>query len=182
MGLLKEPVPVKFVVAVTHKNDTLLEKTKKALEFQYGMIDLESPPFAFDHTQYYEKEMGPNLMKQLFSFQKLDKREKLIEIRLFSLQLEKKFSKGNRRQVNIDPGYLELSKLVVSSTKNFDHRIYLGQGVYGDVQLRYRKGEFVTNEWTYPDYCSQVVLDFLLDVRDNYFETLKQLTDDKSYI
>ncbi|MFQ5824512.1 MAG: DUF4416 family protein [bacterium] len=180
MGQLKEPFPIKFLAAVTYKNDTLLKETKKALEFQYGRIDHESPPFAFDHTQYYEHEMGPDLMKQLFSFQVLYKIEELIEFKLFSLQLEKRFSKGDRRQVNIDPGYLELSKLVISSTKNFDHRIYLGRGVFGDVQLRYRKGQFVTNEWTYPDYCSQIVLNFLLEVRAIYIEKLKQLSNDKS--
>lgn len=182
MGQLKQPLPVKFLAAVTYKNDTLLKETKKELEFRYGMIDVESPPFAFSHTQYYEKEMGPDLMKQLFSFERLEKREHLIEFKLFSLQLEKKFSKGDRRQVNIDPGYLELSKLVVSSTKNFDHRIYLGQGVYGDVQLRYRKGQFVTNEWTYPDYGSQIVLDFLLQIRKIYSDRLKQLSNVRSHL
>jgi hypothetical protein len=175
MEQVREPLPVKFIAAVTYKNQVFLIETKKALESRYGRIDLESAPFAFNHTQYYEKEMGPNLMKQLFSFDALNAREELIEFKLFSLQLEKKFSEADRRRVNIDPGYLELSKLVVSSTKNFDHRIYLGRGVYGDVQLRYRQGQFVANEWTYPDYRSQDVLNFLIEVRSIYFEKLKQL-------
>ncbi len=176
MGQIKVPPPVKFIVAVTFSNDAFLEKTKKALESEYGIIDLESPIFAFHHTRYYEKEMGSGLKKQLFSFRELGNSEKLIEFKLFSLQLEKEFSKEGKRQVNIDPGYLELSKLVLSSTKNFDHRIYLGKGVYGDVQLRYRKGQFVANEWTYPDYRSQLVLDFLITVRNGYFNRLKQVS------
>ncbi|MFQ5825247.1 MAG: DUF4416 family protein [bacterium] len=182
MGVLKVPQPVKFLTAVTYSHHEILIATKKALENRFDKIDLESPPFAFDHTRYYEKEMGPNLRKQFFSFAGLHERERLIELKLYSLELEKKYSRGGKRQANMDPGYLELCKLVVSSTKNFDHRIYLGQGVFGDVQLRFRKGEFITNDWTYPDYHSQTVINFLLEVRAHYYKQLNQLIDGKDHL
>lgn len=178
MGHLKELLPVKFLAAVTFNNDEILRLTKKDLEIQFGKIDLESRPFAFNHTNYYEKEMGPNLMKQFFSFEKLNKRENLVDFKLYSMDLERKYSREGRRQINIDPCYLELSKLVVSSTKNFDHRIYIGQGIFADVQLRFRKGKFVTNDWTYPDYRSETVINFLLKVREYYFKKLKVLSHD----
>ena len=171
---------MKFLAAVTYRNNEILKQTKNALNKRYGKIDIESEPFAFDHTQYYEKEMGPNLIKKFFSFDHLNKPEMLIEFKLYALALEKKFSKENKRQVNIDPSYLELGKLVVSSTKNFDHRIYLDQGVFGDVQLRFRKGKFTTNDWTYPDYCSKTVVNFLLEVRASYSKQLKYLSDESN--
>ncbi|MFQ5751617.1 MAG: DUF4416 family protein [bacterium] len=171
----RESEPVKYITAITFNNTEVLKLTIAALENQYSRVDVKSPPFKFDHTQYYKKEMGSQLMKQFFSFVNLDKKENLVHWKLFALELENQYAIAGKRQVNIDPAYLELAKLVVSSSKNFDHRIYLGQGIYGDVQLRYRNRQFVTNDWTYPDYCSAIVINFVKKVRNIYFQQLKQL-------
>ncbi len=78
-----------------------------------------------------------------------------------------------KRKINVDTSYLELAKLVVASTKNFAHRIYLGQGIYGDLQLRFSKNEFIPNEWTFPDYKSESSIQFFKNVRTTYFAQLK---------
>ncbi|MCH7754248.1 DUF4416 family protein [candidate division KSB1 bacterium] len=64
------------------------------------------------------------------------------------------------------------AKLVVASAKNFAHRIYLGRGIYGDLQLRYCQGAFVENECPYPDYKSEPILQFLEKTRKTYFNQL----------
>jgi len=168
--------PVKFLTAITYNNEELLRSSINELEKAQGEIDLKSASFKFNYTRYYEKEMGAGLEKQFFSFKSLGSPEQLIDRKRRALELEKKFSKGGLRQVNIDPAYLELAKLVVASTKNFAHRIYLGRGVYGDLQLRYCHGEFVENEWTYPDYKSEPILQFLEKTRNTYFNQLKRLS------
>ena len=38
--------------------------------------------------------------------------------------------------------------------KDFAHRMYLGRGVYAEVTLFYRHGEWLKTEWTFPDYAS----------------------------
>ena len=119
--------------------------------------------------------MGPQLTKKFFSFQTLVGMEFLVERKLFTISLEKKYALNGNRRVNIDPGYLELAKVVVATTKNFDHRVYLGRGIYGDVQLRYRGGKFVSNDWTYPDYRSPIFVQFIEAVREIYSNQLKQL-------
>jgi hypothetical protein len=81
--------------------------------------------------------------------------------------------KQNRRIVNIDPAYLELGKLIVASTKNFDHRVYLDKGIYADVQLRYHGGGFIANDWTYPDYRDQKIIDFFTQIRTSYLNELR---------
>ncbi|HNY92028.1 MAG TPA: DUF4416 family protein, partial [bacterium] len=75
-----------------------------------------------------------------------------------------------RRRVNLDPGYSEAAKLVLATTKNFGHRIYLGQGIYGDVQLFWRKGRFQSNPWTYPDYLEAKSLEFFSALRQDYLK------------
>ncbi|MFQ5705909.1 MAG: DUF4416 family protein [bacterium] len=163
---------VKYIAALMFSKDELNREAKHNLETQFGEIDQESPAFRFTHTEYYAKEMGPDLMKQFVSFKKLKEREELVSLKLYAMGLEDQFAKAGQRQVNIDPAYLELAKLVVASRKNFDHRIYLGKGVFADLQLRYRHGQFVALEWTYPDYQSEIVLTFLQRVRARYYDEL----------
>ena len=56
--------------------------------------------------------------------------------------------------MNLDPGCLSAGKVVLATTKNQQHRIYLGSGIYAEVALRYRDGRWQPWEWTYPDYRS----------------------------
>ena len=164
---------VKFLTAITYSNEDLLISSINELEKTHGEIDLKSASFEFKYTKYYDEEMGSGLKKQFFSFKTLGSPEQLVDRKHQALELEKEFSLEGRRQVNIDPAYLELAKLVVASTKNFAHRIYLGRGIYGDLQLRYCRNEFIANEWTYPDYKSELSLQFLSKTRKIYFKQLK---------
>ena len=59
------------------------------------------------------------------------------------------------RPLNLDPGYLTEAKLVLASTKDHAHRIYLGEGIYAEVTLNYRKRAWQKCPWTYPDYQRQ---------------------------
>jgi hypothetical protein len=58
------------------------------------------------------------------------------------------------RPINLDPGYVDSPKLVLASMKNYAHRIYLGRGVYAEVTLLHRRGQWTALEWTFPDYAS----------------------------
>jgi hypothetical protein len=82
---------------------------------------------------------------------------------------------GSRRRINLDPGYVDLSKLVLATTKNHQHRLYLGQGVYGEVTLRFTRKSFRPWEWTYPDYRSEHYVQFFNEVRNTYLEQLRKL-------
>ena len=140
----------------------------------YGAIEYATNPFEFDHTNYYVKEMGANLKKRFFCFEKLHPIDCFVDYKLLSLRLESRFMKDDKRTVNIDPGYLELAKLVLASTKNFDHRVYLNKGIYADVQLRYHGGGFIANVWTYPDYKEKGVVEFFTKIRSSYLNELRK--------
>jgi len=56
------------------------------------------------------------------------------------------------RPLNLDPGYLTEAKLVLASTKDHAHRIYLGRGIYAEVTLHYQNGRWQSHDWTYPDF------------------------------
>jgi hypothetical protein len=168
LGKVKIPKPVKLICAVTFSVGITHEKINAILNNHFGTLDLQSEIFDFYHTHYYEKEMGQNLKKYYISFTNLIEAEKVAEIKIVTNLLEKAYLNGENRRINLDPGYIEKAKLILVTTKNFSHRIYLGSGIFGDVQLRMKGGTFQTLEWTYPDYQEEAVIHFFRRVRDRY--------------
>jgi hypothetical protein len=142
---------------------------------RYGPVDFLSEPLAFDFTVYYEPEMGPGLRRRLAGFGPLIAPEELPAIKLWTNALESRFLNERKgRKVNIDPGYLAASKLILATGKDYSHRIYLGQGIYGDLTLWFQKGAWAPLPWTYPDYGSQPLIGLLGLLRKRYLWQLKK--------
>ncbi len=172
-----KPNPVKLFVAVFTANINLFEDVKKILEEKFGEIDFESEIFNFDNTDYYEEEMGKNLKKKFYFFKNLISPEKIVDVKIEAMKIEEKFMENEKRKINIDPGYLDLSKLVLSSKKDYSHRIYLGKGVYAEVTLFFKKGNFYTFPYTYPDYRREDYIRTFLKVREILKKQIKELFD-----
>ncbi|NPA39704.1 MAG: DUF4416 family protein [Thermodesulfobacteria bacterium] len=168
------PEPVVFFLAITGKDQSLWEVALKEVALHLGNVVFSSKVYDFSSfTSYYEKEMGKNLKKALFFFEKLMPPEFLIDLKHICYEIENRFKVNDCRRINIDPGYLNLSKLVLSTFKDFSHRIYLGRSVFAEVTLRFKKGKFEPLEWTYPDYSQPEILEFLQKVRLWYKERLR---------
>jgi hypothetical protein len=88
-------------------------------------------------------------------------------------EIEKVFSEEGKRSINIDPGYMLMSRFVLATGKDFTHRVYLGKGIYADLTLIFKRGEFQTLSWTYPDYADTIMLQHLTGVRNKYISDLK---------
>lgn len=174
MAQANRPSPVKLIMGTIFSDEGILIKAKVNLNRKFGPFDCESPIFSFDFTPYYEQEMGQNLKRQFFSFQKLINPQKLAAIKVYTNCLEKKFSLKSppARRINLDPGYICASKLVLASCKDFSHRAYLGRGIYAEVTLHFRKGSFAPWPWTYPDYQTQDYLQLFNKIRAIYLSQL----------
>ena len=176
MGQIHTPDPVKLICGLIFSGQDVLQQALERLQVRLGVIDVHSKVFPFTHTDYYHREMGADLERMFVSFQRLFRCEQLAEVKAFTNGLEENLSQINqgqkKRRANIDPGYLEASKLVLASTKNFSHRIYLGRGVFAEVTLQYRANRFQSLPWTYPDYQDPRVVDFLLLARRIYMEQI----------
>ena len=101
--------------------------------------------------------MGPDLLRQFVSFEPLIDPGRLAEIKRETNELERRIADDAaaleiERPVNIDPGYVTPDKLVLATTKDRAHRIYLSSGIYAEVTLVYARGAWQPLEWTYPDY------------------------------
>ncbi|NOZ61225.1 MAG: DUF4416 family protein [Calditrichaeota bacterium] len=175
MAKPKIPLNVKLFIAITFSVDQTYDQIKEILQNEFGPVDCLSAIFPFDYTRYYSREMGSDLRKQLLGFERLIPPDNLPEIKLRTNGIEDRFSLDGNRRVNLDPGYLSAANVVMATTKNFDHRIYLGKGIFGDVQLRYRANKFHFNPWTYPDYKDKYIIDFLARTRKIYMKEFDRM-------
>lgn len=176
MGKVRQPLRVKLFMGMISGEEDLFDEAEEKLIQKFGLVDFKSPIISFQHTPYYESEMGVNLKRKFISFQGLIDPAEIGEIKLFANQFEQDFLHPDTddRRINLDPGYLTLSKLVLASTKDYQHRIYLGRGIYAEVTLCYHKGKgFEPREWTYPDYRTGEYLEIFNHLREIYQGQLK---------
>ncbi len=174
VGIAKTPPDVKLIVSLLGADVALLDQAQAALEEVFGPADWQSELLPFDHTNYYTAEHGPGLMRRLVAFQRLIDPGRLSAIKHQTNALEGRWTREGRRRVNLDPGYLSLSKLVLATTKDHGHRVYLGGGIYAEVTLRYQDGSFQTWPWTYPDYGSPRYCALLGELRERYKAQLRE--------
>ncbi len=170
MGIIKPPHEAHPFIAVMFTNAQELTALQSIMCQKLGEYFEPGPIYkVLDFTDYYAEEFGSQLQKQFYVFNQPVSLEKFHEIKIWSNQIEQDFaqvvSDGWRRRVNLDPGYLEPSKLVLFSTKNYSHRIYIGAGIYAETTLIYERGNFKILPWTYPDYSWETNLRYLLEIR-----------------
>jgi hypothetical protein len=175
MGAIHQPWPVKLIMPMFTGEEGLFTRAEEILCETYGPVDYVSGELAFDHTDYYRDEFGAGLRRKFLAFEQLIDPGQLAAIKRHTNDIERMLGSDEGRRINLDPGYLSGAKLVLASTKNHSHRIYLAQGIYAEVTLIYRGGAFGTLPWTYPDYASEPYLEILRAIRSIYLEQLAVL-------
>ncbi|MGE5304143.1 MAG: DUF4416 family protein [Alphaproteobacteria bacterium] len=178
MGIPRDPKPAKYFVALLSSGPESLNRAENDLVTVLGAIDSRSETLPWAVSSFYEKEMGPNLLRRFVSFEPLLSPEKLAEVKLTTQQVEEKnrgtLTQPSGRRVNLDPGYIEAGKLVLASTKNASQRIYLRSGIYAEATLLYYEGGFHGCSYTYPDYLWPETLAFLTRLRAIYLQQLRE--------
>ncbi|WP_413854167.1 DUF4416 family protein [Candidatus Ruminimicrobium bovinum] len=166
MGKINKAYPVKFFFGLIFNETFDIKQVYSLLEQKFNnKIDIYSPAIDFTFTKYYNKEMGKNLKRQWIAFEKLVQPDMLADIKIETNNIEDSYAEDKNRIVNIDPGYITPANVILASTKDFSHRIYLGKGIYGEVTTIYRKEGFTKLPWTYPDYLCPTATEFILEAR-----------------
>ncbi len=178
MWNLKKPEPVKLFIGILAADKNCLHSAIEALRSEFGKVDLISDIWPFTQTDYYKDQTGENILRQFVGIEGLIDPGKLAEIKHRTNVLEKelaaRLNTNLPRPVNLDPGIIEPSKLVLATTKNYAHRIYIGSEMYAEVTLTYEKGLWQSFEYTYPDYKQRCYHDFFTKIRTKLLEQLKQ--------
>jgi len=177
MRNVKEPKPVKLIVGILATDHQCLHIAIETIDNKIGKTDSASDVWPFDKTDYYKEQTGSRILRQFVSIEKLIKPSLLAKIKHKTNKLEQKLAAKSAlpipRPVNLDPGIIEPSKLVLATTKNYSHRIYIGKKMYAEVTLIFDKGKWQPFEYTYPDYRQQCYFDYFTKVRNKLLEQLK---------
>ncbi len=169
-----KPEDVKLLAAVLYQDRQNLDDALDLLSETFSTTDFHGDFFPFAESDYYEPEMGTDLKRLVVSFEQLVQPDFLVESKLRSRDLERKLSRGDKRRVNIDMGYLDLFKIVLASFKGRGNKIYMSDGVWADMVLYFENGQFRTFLWGFPDFNSGIYDDSFLQIRDIYKTQLKR--------
>lgn len=133
----------------------------------FGPVLAESQPRPWK-SDYYRDELGWPITRRFVFFENPVSQDRLPDIKLKTIEMEAALSSGRGRSINLDPGYLTLAKVVLASTKDYSHRIYLGKGIFAEVSLHYQGGGFRPHLFTYPDFREDETLRMFGDMREAF--------------
>jgi len=165
MADVREVKKAKLFVGMLSSNTALFEEIKKELSV-FGGIDFESDVFDWDFTKFYEEEMGSGLKRKFVFFDRMIMPEEITEVKLKTNKIEKKFAEKGSRRINLDPGYLTQMKVVLASAKDSSHKVYIKDGIYGDIALRFRNNSFEPFDYTYSDFKSKDYIKLFNEMRE----------------
>ena len=163
---------VKLIIGFIFRDEEALKKAEVLISRKFGAADLQSRIIPFSHTDYYTKEFGGNLKRKFISLRRLVNPEDIYRTKLLTNGIERKLSKAGKRMINIDPGYIIEAKLVLLTTKDYGHRVYLKNGIYAESTLKFHHGTYLPWETTYPDYKSDTYIEIFKEIRDLYRKQL----------
>lgn len=168
----------KLFTAILSREAGLFDTTRERLSLSFGPVKIISPIYPWTHSRYYEGDMGTDLKRIFLFFDMPIQPDTLPDIKNMTNEFERYFRDNAAadmagRPVNIDPGYLTLSRVVLASTKDYSHRIYIGKGIYAEVTLYYKDKTYRPFQYTYPDYRSPEYISLFNMARDRMFSDVK---------
>ena len=170
--------PAKALIGVLFQKEDIYQQFLRHLEAIEVEIELESEIYKFDSTDYYQEEMGSGLYRIFLSLKGLYPVEQSVSLKNETNSWENEWKEAGKRTLNLDPGYLDLHKVVLLSGKEGPQKIYLGGGIWADLNLIRKAGRFEALPWTFPDLRESHYHSFFERVRENLKLDLKSIRKD----
>jgi len=180
MREIRSPIPVKLFIGMLSPEPELFDICADIVSKEYGPIDYQSEMVSWTNSDFYQQEMGSGIIRKFIFFERLMDPGDLPAVKNNTIRIEKSLAvqTGNRtrRRINLDPGYVTEAKVVLATTKDYTHRLYIGKGIYAEVTLRYINKDrcFTPFDYTYFDYCSETYKTMFNKARDVLRTTLQR--------
>jgi Domain of unknown function (DUF4416) len=129
------------------QKENLIKFWEEKFGKSFALIPLNNPL-----NDYYQKEMGQGLKRIFFISAKSFPRDFLLSTKLQAISWENSWAYQGKRRVNVDIGLLTSENFLLATTKNYSHRIFIGQNIFADLTYFFHQGRLQTLPWTYPDY------------------------------
>jgi hypothetical protein len=174
MGTIRICEPAILFIGILCSDPVILPHVQQTLTEEFGDLLLESPASNWASSEYYKEEMGWPLSRKFIFFKSLIDPGSLAIVKIRTNEIEASLAVKGKRRINLDPGYLTLAKVVLASTKNYVHRIYLQEGIYGEITLYFQDGKFRPHLFTYRDYQEKHSVDMFMHVRTLFRKQLEE--------
>jgi hypothetical protein len=161
--LFEEPI---LFIGALFSDSRIFDEVAPILTDNFGNILFQSSTHSWEYSGHYNRELGTPIYRTFIFFDRIIDPSTLADIKLFTNGLENIYSQSGKRRINLDPGYLTLAKVVLASTKNYSHRIYIGKGIYAELALLHRDRQFIAMPYTYNDYKDQTYVAMFMNVRN----------------
>ena len=180
MAVPTSPLPVCRFAGLLAGTEEELAAARWELTQWYGKIDDQSEVLPFTFSDYYKDQMGPSLLRQWVRFEALFNPEHLakckLETNMAETLLARQFpQRGVVRPINIDPGYVHKYKVILATTKDHSHRVYISEGIYGEVTLHWHQNVWTPWPWTYADHRTDAAQAFFVRARTAYLAQLQKI-------
>ncbi len=159
---------VQPIVGVLAASPALLAEAEAAVAATVAPIAMASTPQPWTVSDYYAPEMGDALWRQYLACDALMAPDHLAELKRLTGRLEMRWRAGGGRAVNLDPGYLDLLRVVLASTKDAAHRVAIAAGMWAEATLHFEQGRFAPWPYTYSDYAGADACAFFTRVRARF--------------
>ena len=178
MGLAEKFEKEKLIIGFIYTSDEDFRKALSIMTDRFGQTDFETEEFSFtrEFSDYYDEELGGEARRKIISFRDLIDPELQADIKTFTNKVEAELAIDGKRKVNLDPGFLSHGRLLLATTKKTGFRIPLKDGIYTELTLFYARGAWQKLPWTYRDYQSERVQNFLTEVRREYLRQRRSET------
>lgn len=176
MGQIYEFEEEKLIIGVIYHEKEILDKVMDILIDEFGEVDGMCEEFSFseEFSTYYDEEIGGEGLRRIYSFKKTVDPARQAEIKERTNEIEAQFSINGKRQINLDPGFINHGRLMLATTKAAGFRIPLKNGIHTELTLFYARGGWHKFPWSYRDYQSERVQQFLTEVRKKYLAQRKE--------
>lgn len=178
MGAVYDFEKEKLIIGVIYHEKEILDRAMEILTREFGEIEDVSEVFSFskEFSSYYDDEIGGEGLRRIYSFKALVDPERQADIKTRTNEIETKFSVGGKRQINLDPGFINHGRLLLATTKETGFRIPLKDGIYTELTLFWARGGWQKLPWTYRDYQSELVQKFITRVRASYLAERRKMS------
>ncbi len=176
MGDPAIPRPVMLFVGMLSGEISLLDALQARLQDVFGPLLHRSDDLPWAYTDYYTEELGQTIVRRFLFFRNRIRPDEIASIKRTTNEMERSCIRVQAdrklRRINLDPGYLDPARVVLATTKDYSHRVYLGGGIFAEVTLTYVRGSYRPQPHTYPDYRAPQTLDMFNQVRSGIVGSL----------
>ena len=168
--------PVKLFLSALSADEAILDSVGERLSQLLGPVDRVTAKHPWNFSPAYTRELGSSLQRRYVVLSGLYRPECLPDIKIRTNELEAKLALGalGERRINLDPGYVSGSQVILASTKRYANRVYLRDGIYADLTLYYDGREFQPlSRFTFPEYRTRAARRFFRSLRVRYLEELR---------